>query len=84
MDDGLISNMVMALEQDSKGNIYCGTNNGLSRIHPENYKISSYGEKKGFIGVEVLHGAFFMCNNDKLWAGTALGLTQLKQIYLKL
>ncbi len=80
---GLVSNMVVALVKDSQGNLYCGTNNGMSRIMNHTYNISTYGEKKGFIGVEVLHGAFYMGNNNNLWAGTALGLTQIKTELLK-
>ncbi len=82
-NEGLISNMVVALAKEANGNIICGTNNGLSRINVSTNTISSYDEKKGFVGVEVMKEAFFMGKKNNLWVGTALGLTQVKTKLLK-
>ena len=81
---GLISNMVVSVQQDDVGNIYCGTSNGLVRIDAKTSEISSYGEKKGFEGVEIMHGAMFMSDDNKMWVGTAIGLTKVNTPLLKI
>ena len=82
--EGLISDMVIALQKDDEGNIFCGTNNGLSRIDANTFEINSYGEKKGFENVEIMHEALHMGNNNNLWAGTTIGLTKIKTKLLNL
>ncbi len=83
MASGLISNMVVALQEDKNGVIYCGTSNGLVRIDSKTDEISSYGEDKGFEGVEVMHGSMFMSKYNIMWVGTAIGLTKVNTRLLK-
>ncbi len=77
MATGLISDMVIAIQKDGDGNIFCGTNNGLSRIDKKLYEVNSYGEKKGFEGVEIMHEALYF-GSKYLWAGTAIGFTKVR------
>ena len=76
--NGILSNMIVALNVDKHGDIYMGTNKGLCRINRQTHKIYSYGEKEGFQGVEIMHEAFFRGNDNNLWTGTSLGLTNVR------
>ncbi len=71
--DGLLSDMIATITTDDNGNIYFGTNRGLSIWNPKTKRINSFGPKEGFTGIEVKHDASFFDGNQ-IWFGTIEGL----------
>tara|TARA_R110002049_G_scaffold993_1_gene7063 strand:+ start:26348 stop:30376 length:4029 start_codon:yes stop_codon:yes gene_type:complete len=80
VDDGLISNTIWAINQDSQGYMWFGTKNGLSRFDGYNFKsyqyssssISKQGLKNNFIH------AILEYDDTTLWIGTTKGIYILK------
>ena len=50
-DDGLPSNSVNAIEEDRNGNLWVGTNNGISRFDPEKRTFTNYYYSDGLQGL---------------------------------
>lgn len=75
--DGLVSNEVTCVLQDSEGFVWFGTKNGLSRYDGyqfQNYK-SNYSNPYFFSGNHIL--ALAEDHKDQLWIGTTTGLNIL-------
>ena len=64
--DGLAGNTVTAIFEDSKGNLWFGTTNGVSRYDGKNFV--NFTEKDG-LAADVV-GAIFEDSNKNLWFGT--------------
>ncbi|MBN2745943.1 MAG: SpoIIE family protein phosphatase [Bacteroidales bacterium] len=73
--NGLLSDMIATITSDKDGNIYFGTNRGLSVWNPKTQRITSFGPQEGFTGIEVKHDASFFDENH-IWFGTIEGLTK--------
>ncbi len=75
--DGLASNEVLCILQDSKGFIWYGTRNGLSRY--DGYSFKTY--KSNYLRPSYLTGNSVTClaedKNNRLWVGTTSGLNVL-------
>jgi ligand-binding sensor domain-containing protein/serine phosphatase RsbU (regulator of sigma subunit) len=71
--DGLLANLVTALQVDNNGAIWIGTNKGLNKYVKEENKFYTYTERTGFTGIEVKNNAVFKDNNGILWFGTVKG-----------
>ncbi len=71
---GLQSSICKSLAIDNDGNVWVGTNRGLSRIVIEKgkYTVNSFTKRHGLIDNEINSIAF--CN-DKLWVATNEGLS---------
>jgi ligand-binding sensor domain-containing protein/serine phosphatase RsbU (regulator of sigma subunit) len=78
LDNGLLSNLITALSSDEEGSIIVGTNRGLNKINLRDSIIGAFGPKEGFIGVEVKSNAFYKDNANRIYCGTALGLTLIQ------
>lgn len=72
--NGLISNEVTCIFQDSQGFIWFGTKNGLSRY--DGYQFRNY--KSNYLNPDFLSNNYITCikedNNNQLWIGTKDGL----------
>lgn len=73
VDDGLGSNTVYCLMQDSEGFMWFGTNDGLSRY--DGVQVKTYrndGSKEGSIGNNIIYG---LCEDSqkRIYAGTEKG-----------
>ena len=62
-DNGLISDYVYCVFQDSKNNIWCGTNEGVSSFNGESF--TNYTTKNGLSDNEVLR--IFEDKNGRIW-----------------
>ncbi|HOO84823.1 MAG TPA: two-component regulator propeller domain-containing protein, partial [Prolixibacteraceae bacterium] len=74
VENGLLSNLVMAIEEDQDGNIWVGTSEGngcLNKIDP-NGKISSFTNAQGFDG-EIVFNIYPEINGN-VWLATVDGL----------
>lgn len=73
MTDGLLSNNIMSLNVDAKGNVFIGTSAGLNKFIQKTGKLIRYSEKSGFTGIEVKDHATFKDKEGNLWFGTING-----------
>ncbi len=76
-DDGFVSGMITALITGEHDDIFIGTPNGLLKYSAQQDRVFSYGEKEGFVGIEVRHNAAFKNLKGNIWFGTASGMTML-------
>jgi ligand-binding sensor domain-containing protein/serine phosphatase RsbU (regulator of sigma subunit) len=73
-EDGLLADLVTALQTDKQGNLWIGTNKGLNQYSPKTDKFYSYTERSGFTGIEVKDNGLYFDGNGNLWCGTVNGL----------
>ncbi len=78
-DNGLLSDQVVSLVFDAHGDLWIGTEGGVSRLDAAAFhrdgsvKVRSYGRKEGFIGIECIHNAAGRDRQGRLWFGTLKG-----------
>ena len=89
-DDGLLSNLVIAAEEDGEGNLWFGTDKGVMRYHPRSGDGTS-----GFTPLTKAHGlisnyvtAVFVDRAGHCWFGTDKGVSKydgenFQNIFLK-
>ena len=82
INDGLLSNLITAINSDKNGNLFVGTNMGINIIDSNTSGIKSFQQKEGFIGIEVKPGAIYR-DKDNIWVGTAIGMTKIIPQLLK-
>lgn len=63
VDDGLPSNMVYCVQQDSDGFIWFGTDAGISKY--DGYEFTNYTLEDGLPDIEILH--FFKDSQSRIW-----------------
>lgn len=73
--NGLSSNMIASITQDSLHNLWFGTNNGLSKFNPASGRIWNYGTKNGLSNLEFNTGAVFNGASGFIYFGGVSGLT---------
>jgi ligand-binding sensor domain-containing protein len=72
--EGLADDLVQAINSDSKGNIYFGTSNGLSKF--DGTKWTTYKTGNGLASNNILTIA--VDKKDGIWIGTDNGVTSIK------
>jgi len=76
-EDGLNSNNIYSIITDSRGQIWAGTANGVSRIQIDSAgkisEIKNYGYYDGFSGIESNGTAIYIDREENLWIGTVNG-----------
>jgi ligand-binding sensor domain-containing protein len=73
--DGLAGNTIRSILEDDYGNLWIGTNNGLSKFNPEEEIFANYSKEHGLPSNEF-NTAMSCFNNDedKMYFGTAGGM----------
>ncbi len=71
--EGLQSNAVATIDQDQDGNIWIGSNLGLSKLDKSEMSLLHYGFSAGFAGVDVKRRSS-LNTGDKIWYGTSNGV----------
>jgi signal transduction histidine kinase/ligand-binding sensor domain-containing protein/DNA-binding NarL/FixJ family response regulator len=74
MDDGLCDDIVRSIIEDQNGNLWFGTNNGLSRL--KNGEFTSYTTKNGLPSNII--NSISEDPHGRLWFGTDAGLTRFE------
>lgn len=74
-DDGLASNNVRCVTEDSFGNLYIGTVRGVNRFTPETGRVSYFGTADG-LPADFINVAF-RDRGGAIWFGTLNGLARL-------
>ncbi len=73
--DGLPSNSIYGILEDSKGNLWMSSNNGLCRYNPDSNQIQCYDENDGVQGTMFNKKAFFKTPAGKMYFGGTNGVT---------
>jgi ligand-binding sensor domain-containing protein len=73
--DGLPNDVVNAILEDSKGNLWLSTNKGLSKFNPEASTFENYDVSDGLQSNEFNHGARFKSKSGELFFGGIAGFT---------
>jgi ligand-binding sensor domain-containing protein/signal transduction histidine kinase len=71
--EGLSNSVIYTIECDSEGNIWLGTNRGLSKIEPKTGNVSNYFENDGLQSDQFYWGASSISNNGELLFGGVNG-----------
>jgi len=80
--DGLYDDTVISMSLDEDGNLWIGTEKGISRLNVRQYdetgriEFKNYGKEEGFIGIECIHNAIFRDSKGNMWFGTLRGAIQ--------
>lgn len=74
-EDGLASNVVYGILEDSKGRLWLSTNNGLSCFDPEKDEFKNYNETDGLQGNEFNMNAYAQDAAGIMYFGGGNGLT---------
>ncbi|MEW6469727.1 MAG: two-component regulator propeller domain-containing protein [Bacteroidota bacterium] len=80
-EDGMSSDLVYAMVMADNGNtLWAGTNQGLNKIHLDEFRksgkkrIEPYGKEEGFFGVELNTNGAWLDQDGTIWFGTVNGL----------
>ena len=75
--EGLACNLAYCMLEDSKGNLWISTANGLSRFNPEKEEFTNFYNHNGLLGNHFNYGAAFKSQNGDLLFGGKKGLSIL-------
>lgn len=73
--DGLPNNVIYGILEDSQGNLWLSTNNGLSMFNPGKRQFKNYGINDGLQANEFRSNAFAKDNKGNMFFGGVNGLT---------
>lgn len=66
MDNGLSSNCIASIAEDTNGNIWVGTVHGLNMINPQTHSVRAFYAENGLQSNEFSDGAIFAANIENL------------------
>lgn len=78
-DDGLTDDEIQLMTFDNNGNIWLGTNKGVTRLDVKKLEqtgqkaLHHYGKAEGFFGIECNQNAVYKDKHGRLWFGTVKG-----------
>ena len=75
---GLPNNSVRGLQEDGNGNLWIGTNNGLSCYHPAENRFINYTKHDGLMDTQFYWNASCHSAHDLLYFGSVDGLTAIE------
>lgn len=73
--DGMPNQVIYALLKGNDGMVWVSTNNGLAKINPENFAITSYKARHGLQGNEFNAGAYLKMRDGRLMFGGTQGVS---------
>jgi diguanylate cyclase (GGDEF)-like protein len=74
-EEGLPSNAVYGIIEDSAGFLWVSTNRGLTKYNPETKQLVNYDSSHGLQGNEFNSGAYYKSQDGKLFFGGTNGVT---------
>ena len=74
MTNILLNNRIHAITQDSNGDIWISTNNGISRLNPDIQSIRNYSKEDGLQGDQFYQQSFLKTRDGELYFGGYSGL----------
>ena len=82
--DGLPSNIIYGILEDSSGNLWLSTTNGLSRFDPENEKFTNFTTADHLSGKEFNNGSYFKTSDTTFIFGGNRGFTLFRPNEIKM
>jgi signal transduction histidine kinase/ligand-binding sensor domain-containing protein/AraC-like DNA-binding protein len=67
--DGLTSNIVNSITEDSRGNLWLSTNKGISRLDPATRQFRNYGIFSGLQNPEFINGSGYQSPDGRIFFG---------------
>lgn len=77
---GLSNNNVRSIQEDRQGNLWIGTNNGLSRYSPDGNCFTNYTKQDGLLDEQFYWSASCRSHDGTLWFGSIAGLTTIDNV----
>lgn len=74
VEEGLPSNYIVEVDIDNTGDIWAGSNRGLSRIKKRTHKVRNYDVADGLVSMEISHRSGFKDKEGWLYFGTKYGI----------
>lgn len=75
-EDGMPNDIVNAILEDNNGNIWAGTNNGLTRFSPQNQTFKNFSRSDGLQSKEFKPGAAIKLKNGMMYFGGINGFNE--------
>ncbi len=80
-DQGLVSNYIYSIVESKKGNLWIGTEKGVSKLVLDASKeiayVRNYGPQDGFKGMECNMNSILCSKDGNIWFGTVRGIQYL-------
>ncbi len=73
INDGLGAAVLWSVLPDDKNHLWIGHSKGIDRIDLDDYMVTNYSRREGFLPVETNLGAITMGQNGEIWIGTIDG-----------
>lgn len=73
VEDGLTGNVIYSIIPDDEGNLWIGSNNGLSKFNPSNKSVKSFNKSNGLLITDFSAGALFKSKEGRLFFGGSSG-----------
>jgi len=74
-EEGLPSNAVYGIVEDSEGFLWISTNRGITKYNPDTKQLLNYDSSHGLQGNEFNSGAYYKAKDGKLYFGGTNGVT---------
>ena len=71
--DGLPSNAVVGILEDSNGNLWISTNGGISKFNPADQKFKNYDQSNGLVSQSFNPDAYYIDDNGYFYFGSGNG-----------
>lgn len=78
--EGLSNNNVRSIQEDKHGNLWIGTNNGLSCYHSNGGLFTNYTKQDGLLDEQFYWNASCRSYDGTLWFGSIAGLTGIDSV----
>ncbi|HSX84797.1 MAG TPA: two-component regulator propeller domain-containing protein [Cellvibrio sp.] len=75
MADGLPAETVSSIVEDSSGNMWFATTNGVAKLHPETFSVDTFSVEHGFAGSTYNRNATLADSSGRLHFGSTEGIT---------
>ncbi|WDF68316.1 two-component regulator propeller domain-containing protein [Sphingobacterium oryzagri] len=72
--DGLPSNLILAMQEDDRQNLWISTTRGLVRMHLPDYRMHIYDKESGLLDLQFNYNSTFKDQRGKLYFGSSRGL----------
>jgi len=75
-DEGLSTESPSLIVLDNDDNVWIGSSKGLDKLNQESGKVTNYGKKEGFLGVETNANSVCKAQDGSLWIGSIMGVVK--------
>jgi len=81
--DGLLSDYILSVQEDASGELWLGTERGLTRLNPSNGSARAYGSSEGLFDPAFSEGAVTRLQGGEIVFGTFKGILKFNPSMLR-